>query len=81
MLYTIALIITVIGWAFQFYQTVIKKDRSINPVLPSAYTIACILFGINSFIAGDMAHGILDIVCAVLAAVVFIVLLTRKKTA
>lgn len=79
MLYTIALIITVIGWAFQFYQTVVKKDKSISPVLPIVYAIACILFGYNSFIAGDMTNALLDAVCAVLAAVVFIILLTRKK--
>jgi Ca2+/Na+ antiporter len=79
MLYTIALIITVIGWAFQFYQTVVKKDRSINPVLPIAYAIACILFGYNSFIAGGMTNAILDAVCALFALVVFGILITRKK--
>jgi hypothetical protein len=78
-MYMIALVFTVAGWAFQFYQTVIKKDRSINPVLPIAYTIACILFGINSYIAGDMAYGMLDAVCAALAASVFIMLAARKK--
>ena len=81
MLYMIALIITLIGWAFQFYQTVFKKDRSINPVLPLAYGIACILFGINNFTAGGVTDAILDAICALLALVVFIILVTRKKAA
>jgi hypothetical protein len=59
---------------------VIRKDRSISMVLPLAYAIACILFGVNSFIVGDMANAILDVICAVLAAVIFIVLIIRKKS-
>jgi hypothetical protein len=78
-MYLIALIFTIAGWLFQFYRTVIRKDRSISTVLPLAYAIACILFGINSFIIGDTLEGILDVICAVLAAVIFIVLLKRKK--
>jgi len=78
-MYMVALVFTIAGWAFQVYQTVIRKDRSISPVLPLAYTIACILFGINSFTAGDMAYGIFDAICALLAAIVFIMLLIRRK--
>ena len=78
-MYMIALVFTIAGWAFQFYQTIIRKDRSISPILPLAYTIACILFGITSFAAGDMVYGILDAICALLAAIVFIMLLIRKK--
>ena len=78
-MYLIALIFTIAGWAFQFYRTVIRKDRSISMVLPLAYTIACILFSINSFIVGDVVEAILDVICAVLAAGIFIVLLKRKK--
>ena len=78
-MYMIALVFTIAGWAFQFYHTIIRKDRSISPILPLAYTIACILFGITSFTAGDMVYGILDAICALLAAIVFIMLLIRKK--
>jgi len=80
-LYTIALIIPVIGWAFQFYRTVFKRIEGISPILPSAYAIACILFGYNSFIAGGMTDAILDAVLALLALGVFVILITRKKAA
>jgi len=78
-MYLAGLILTVIGWAFQLYETLIKKTRNINIILPLAYTIACILFGVNSLTANDLTFAILDFVCAILAAVVFIALITRKK--
>ncbi|MBN1375070.1 MAG: hypothetical protein JXA01_02820 [Dehalococcoidia bacterium] len=80
-MYLAALIITLIGWAFQLYETLIKRTRNINIFLPLTYFVACLLFGINSFITGDMVSGILDAVCTILAAIVFIVLATRKKAA
>lgn len=78
-MYIIALVFTIAGWTIQCYRTGIKKDRSISLALPFLYTIGCVLFGINSFILNDMAYAILDIVCAILASIVFIMLLTRKK--
>lgn len=79
MIYTVALIFTVIGWGFQFYRTVIKKDKSISPVLPIVYTIACIMFAYNSFITGGMTNAILDVVCAIFALAIFVILVKRKK--
>ncbi|MDD5311913.1 MAG: hypothetical protein PHO26_02605 [Dehalococcoidia bacterium] len=78
-MYLAGLILTVIGWAFQLYETLIKKTRNINIFFPLAYFFACVLFGVNSLTANDMTYAILDFVCAILAAVVFIVLVTRKK--
>jgi len=78
-MYLIALIVTIIGWLFQLYQTAVKKDKTLSPVLPLAYAVACILFGVNSFTSGEMTFGILDIVCAAIAAIVFIIFIARKK--
>jgi uncharacterized protein with PQ loop repeat len=78
-MYLTALIITIIGWLFQLYKTVVNKEKAISPVLPLAYAVACLLFGINSFIDAEMLYGILDIICAVVAVVIFIVLLTKKN--
>lgn len=78
-LYFAALILTIIAWAFQLYETLIKKTRNINIVLPLAYGIACVLFGIYSFIGGDTLSVILEIVTIILAIVVFIVLAARNK--
>jgi hypothetical protein len=78
-MYMTAFIFTIAGWAFQLYWTVIKKDRSITPVLPALYTIGCILFGINSFILRDVTYAALDMICAILAVIVFVVIIMRKK--
>jgi len=77
-MYLAALVFTVIGWGFQLYETLIKKTRNINIILPFAFSVASILFGINSFQAGDTFYGIMDVVCVILAAIVFIALLKRK---
>ncbi|MDD5398639.1 MAG: hypothetical protein PHU70_06100 [Dehalococcoidia bacterium] len=79
-MYLAGLIFTIIGWLFQLYETLIKKTRNINIFLPLAYFIACILFGISSLTAGDVFYAIIDAVCALLALIAFIVLITRKKT-
>jgi len=78
-MYLAGLIFTVVGWVFQLYETLIKKTRNINIFLPLAYLIACILFGINSYTSGDTVYTILDSVCALLALIVFLVLITRGK--
>jgi hypothetical protein len=77
-MYLAGLVFTIIGWAFQLYETLIKKTRNINIFLPLAYVIACILFGIYSLTGGDMLSAILDFALAVLVAIVFIVLVRRK---
>jgi len=78
-MYIAALIFTIIGWAFQLYETLVKKTRNINIFLPLAYVIGTVLFGISDLIAGDILSAVLDWVTAILALVIFIVLVTRKK--
>jgi len=78
-MYLAALVFTILGWAFQSYETIIKKTRNINVILPLSYFIACVLFGISSYTSGDIFYAIIDAVCAILAAIVFIILLTQKK--
>jgi hypothetical protein len=77
-MYLAALILTVAGWAFQAYETLIKKTRSISVILPFTYCVACILFGITSLAAGDILYAVLDLIVAILAALVFVVLVIRK---
>ncbi len=77
-MYLAGLIFAILGWAFQLYETLIKKTRNINIILPAAYCVACVLFALSSYAAGDMFYVVIDAVCAILAAIVFIVLLKRK---
>ena len=80
-MYLAALIFTVIGWVFQIYETLVKKTRNINIFLPLAYVIGTVLFGISNLSNGDTLGAILDWLTAVLALIVFIVLVTKKKSA
>ena len=79
MMYTAAIVLTVAAWAVQLHKTAIKKERTISPVLPLLYAIACVLFLTNSFMAKQVIDDTLDIICAVLAATVFVLLLTKRK--
>ena len=78
-MYLAGLIFAIIGWSFQAYHTLIKKDRGIHILLPAFYLIACVLFGINSYLAGSIMHAILDLVCALLTLLVTILLITQKR--
>jgi hypothetical protein len=76
-----ALIVTIIGWAFQIYETLVKKTCNISIFLPLAYIIAPALFGADSLLKGDVLWACLDWVTSILALIVFIALVTRKKAA
>ena len=78
-MYLAALIFTIIGWAFQLYETLVKKTRNISIFLPLAYGIGTVLFGINSLVGGDISGAALDWLTTLLALIVFIVLITRKR--
>jgi hypothetical protein len=78
-MYIAALIFTIIGWAFQLYETLVKKTRNINIFLPLAYVIGTVLFGISDLLGGEVLSAVLDWVTAILALVIFVVLVNRKK--
>ena len=71
-------VFTLIGWAFQFYETVNKKTRNINIFLPLSFGISCILFAINEFMVGGILYAVLDVVCIIAAAIIIAVLVAQK---
>jgi hypothetical protein len=77
-MYIAALILTIIGWLFQGYETIIKKSRNISIVLPATYCVACVLYGINSFGADEVLYGVIDIVLAVFTALILFYLVNKK---
>jgi hypothetical protein len=77
-MYLAGLILTVIGWLFQGYETVIRKTHRINIFLPITYFIACILFGVNSIQIDEILFGVIDIVIAAIIAVIVFILITKK---
>ena len=74
----LALIIT--GWAVQVYKTLGRKERNLSLVFLALYCTGCVLLLAGDFLAKDITTGILNIISAILAAILFAVLLTGKKT-
>ena len=68
MIFTAGLILIAAGWMAQVYKTWFKKERELSPVLLPLYAIGCVLLLTGNFLAGDITTGILNSVCAVLAA-------------
>jgi hypothetical protein len=79
MYYGIAMVCTLIAWIAQAYTTIMKKELKVNVLLPLFYTIACAGFAVDSFMSKAVTYGIIDVVVAILALLIFIVLLRIKK--
>jgi hypothetical protein len=77
-MYLAGLVMTLVGWLFQGYETFIRKTHRINIFLPVSYCIACVLFGINSFQADEILFGVLDIIIAIITAVISYYIIARK---
>lgn len=78
MYYWVGLICTLIAWVAQAYTSVIQREKKINVLLPVFYLIGCAFFAIDSFIAGQLFWGMIDVVIAILALLVLI-FMNRKK--
>jgi hypothetical protein len=77
--YYIAMACTLVGWAAQFYTTIIKKHNNLNLLLPLFYGLACIFFVIDTITARNLFDTIFNLVTAILVLSVFIVFIARKK--
>ncbi|MDD4923745.1 MAG: hypothetical protein PHF74_02775 [Dehalococcoidales bacterium] len=77
-MYIAGLILSLAGWLFQGYETLIRKTHRINIFLPVTYCAACVLFGINSFQMDEILFGVLDILIAVIVAVIAVFLFLKR---
>ena len=77
-MYLAGLILSLAGWLFQGYETLIRKTHRINIFLPVTYCIACVLFGINSFQVDEVLFGVIDIVLAAIIALVVFILISKR---
>ncbi len=67
------------GWGAQIYQVLLKKDRTVNILLPVFYGIGSLLLFIDSFMGGDAITGLLNVLCGILAIILIAVLITTRK--
>jgi hypothetical protein len=77
-MYIAGLILTLVGWLFQGYETFIRKTHRINIFLPGTYFVACVLFGVNSLQTGEILFGVLDILIAIIVAIIVVFLFLKK---
>ncbi|GEM_PF-728659 len=77
--YYIAMACTLVGWAAQFYTTIIKKQNNINLLLPLFYGLACIFFVIDTVSARNVLDTIVNSVTAVLVLALLTVFILRRK--
>jgi len=80
MIFIAGLVLIITGWAVQVYKTLARKERDLSLVFPALYGIGCVLLFVGNFSAKDITTGILNTICAILAAILSAVLLTGKKT-
>ncbi len=73
------LVLIVAGWAVQVYRTAVRKERDVSLLFPILYWLGCVLLFVGNFMANDIVTGILNTICAILAAIVFIALLAGKR--
>jgi hypothetical protein len=67
------------GWGAQIYQVLLKKDRTINILLPVFYGTGCLILLIGNFIDGETINGVLNILCVLLAMALIAVLFTARN--
>jgi len=79
MIFIAGLVLIIAGWAVQLGKTFAKKERDLSLLFPALYGIGCVLLLVGNFLAKDITTGILNTICAILAAILFAVLLTWKK--
>jgi len=79
MIFIAGLALIIAGWIAQVYKTWIKRERDLSLVLLVLYGIGCILLSTGNFLANDVTTGALNTLCVVLAAVLLIAIVIRKK--
>jgi len=80
MLLIIGLVLTVVGWIIQLFRIVVKKDPKLNPVFLVVYAAGCVLLAAGNFLGRDAAGGILNVLDAILPAIILVTLTVVRKT-
>ena len=80
MIFNAGLILINIAWVVQLYLVVAKKDFKINPPFPLMYGAGCVLLVTGNFIDGEIATGVLNLICLLVVVALIAVLLTAKTS-
>lgn len=75
MYFTIGLLLITIGWIIQFYETVIRKDKNINPYFLLLYLLGVIFLVIGDLFINDLVSGFLNLITVILPLLIIIALI------
>ena len=61
-IFSVGLTVIVVGWSFQTYRTLVKRDQRLNPIFLILYRAGSAVLAYGSFLNADMTAGILNTV-------------------
>ena len=80
MIFSVGLTIIVVGWSFQTYRTLVKRDQRLNPIFLILYGAGSAVLAYGSFLNADMTAGILNTACLILATNIATAMVRQKST-
>jgi len=79
MLANIGLALIIIGWIEQIWRGFAKHSLSFSPFFLTFYLVGVAILAYNGFNQSDVSSGVLNAVIVVLAFIVLMVLIIRRK--
>ena len=79
MLPEIGLSFIIVAWIEQIYRSLIKKHLTFSPFFLTVYIIGAAILAYGSFLAADFVIGALNAVTVVLAFILLVNLIFRRK--
>lgn len=78
-IYSIGLVLIVIGLLVQLIMNLVKKNKDINEAFLLLYAIGAVILAVGNFADKHMGRGTLNAIAAILALIIAIIIITRKK--
>ena len=79
MIFVIGLVMIIAGWIIQVYKTSLRKDETVNPLFLLPYVIGVGLLVSGNFLEKNMVMGILNLVSFLVALILTITIIKRRK--
>ncbi len=79
MLATVGLSLIIIGWIEQIYRSLVRRHLSFSPFFLTLYVVGAGILAYNSFTQFDGVNASLNIVTAVAAFTLLVILIIRRR--
>ncbi len=75
----IGLSLIIIAWIEQVWRSLFRRHLTFSPFFLTVYLVGVAILAYNSFIQPDVTNGVLNAVIVVLAFIVLMVLIIRRR--